>query len=128
MRRVWSFGGHSNPSSANHPRGITQRVGRDGDELTFDERLAFDRAYREAHSRLAKRLEAWESEHTPIEAGDDSFGDLVSHLVGLGREEYTATFADPERAASRARARDYVKSFAYVLLAMDAGASSIVKS
>ena len=64
---------------------------------------------------LEQRLLNWETETGErIEAGDDSFRDLVNHLIGLGREAYEGALADPASVAARARARDYRESFAYV--------------
>jgi hypothetical protein len=66
-------------------------------------------------ARLEERLLSWETETgEPIEAGDDSFRDLINHLIGLGREAYERALADPASVAARARAHDYRESFAYV--------------
>lgn len=68
-------------------------------------------------SALRARIEAWEAAAgSPLPCGDDSFGDLINHIVGLGRATYTATLADPALALHRAGARDYRESFAYVFL------------
>lgn len=72
------------------------------------------RMYSLSHA-LRAIIEAWEAssgEHLPC--GDDSFGDLANHIVGLGRATYEATLADPALALRRAEARDYRESFAYV--------------
>lgn len=73
-----------------------------------------NRLHRLGHD-LRAALEAWEAAsgaHLPC--GDDSFGDLTDHIVGLGRDVYRATLADPGLALRRAEARDYRESFAYV--------------
>ncbi len=65
--------------------------------------------------RLEERLLDWENATGErIEAGDDSFRDLINHLIGLGREAYERALADPASVRARARARDYRESFAYV--------------
>lgn len=64
---------------------------------------------------LEERLLSWEAETGEhIEGGDDSFRDLINHLIGLGREAYERALADPASVAARARAHDYRESFAYV--------------
>jgi hypothetical protein len=45
--------------------------------------------------------------------GDDSFSDLVAHIVGLGEAEYAAVMADPSLGQNRAVEGDYQESFAY---------------
>lgn len=84
---------------------------------TLRERLAAEGCFWSLRRRLRRRIEAWESESgQQIAAGDDSFGDLLSHVIGLGRAEVEANLAEPERALGRAERRDYQESFAYVLL------------
>lgn len=51
----------------------------------------------------------------PFGLGDDSFGDLVSHIVGLGRAEYEAVMANPELGYKRAIKRDFEECFNYCL-------------
>lgn len=65
--------------------------------------------------RLEERLTRWEEETGErIEAGDDSFRDLVNHLIGSGREAYQRALAEPATAALLARDGAYRESFAYV--------------
>lgn len=52
--------------------------------------------------------------------GGDSFDDLVSHIIGLGRREYQAVMRNPELAVARAHApygskEGYTESFSYAL-------------
>jgi hypothetical protein len=47
--------------------------------------------------------------------GDDGFGDLLAHIIGLGREEFHATLNDPKRAKRRAERGDFTESFSYCL-------------
>jgi len=47
--------------------------------------------------------------------GDDGFGDLLNHVVGLGKEEYEASLADPMRVIKRGQAYDYAESFGYCI-------------
>lgn len=46
---------------------------------------------------------------------EESFWDLMHHIVGLGKKEYEATLKNPMRAIRRGRDYDYVRSFAYCL-------------
>lgn len=45
--------------------------------------------------------------------GDDSFDDLLSHIIGLGKFTAVQAFNDPKIAVRRADALDFVESFAY---------------
>jgi len=45
--------------------------------------------------------------------GDDSFGDLIAHIIGLGKGEFEASVKDPRRAIERGKKGDYTESFAY---------------
>jgi len=52
--------------------------------------------------------------------GDDGFGDLCAHIVGLGKAEYDAVIADPLKGAARARApygtpEGFTESFSYAV-------------
>lgn len=47
--------------------------------------------------------------------GDDGFGDLRHHIVGMGKEEYEAVLEDPGLAVKRGQSYDYVESFAYCI-------------
>jgi|GEM_PF-2454565 len=47
--------------------------------------------------------------------GDDSFGDLLAHIIGMGKREYEAVLKNPQRALDRARSDGYKESFAYAL-------------
>jgi len=45
--------------------------------------------------------------------GDDGWGDLLNHVIGLGKEEYEASLADPMRVIKRGQACNYAESFDY---------------
>lgn len=53
--------------------------------------------------------------------GDDSFDDLISHIIGLGQREYERVLRDPQRAMPRARLgahgprSGFTESFSYVI-------------
>jgi hypothetical protein len=64
---------------------------------------------------LEQRIERWEeTADEKLPCGDDSFGDLVKHIIGLGRATYVATMENPALAMARAEARDYRECFNYV--------------
>jgi len=46
--------------------------------------------------------------------GDDSKGDLLKHIVGLGKEEYEKVCKNPKLIERRAKKRDFVECFTYV--------------
>ena len=45
---------------------------------------------------------------------DDSFGDLVSHIIGMGKNEFDAVMLDPSKARIRALSHDYEEGFCYL--------------
>jgi hypothetical protein len=47
--------------------------------------------------------------------GDDGFGDLLAHIIGLGKEEYERNLADPKLAQARVDKSRYVESFSYCI-------------
>jgi hypothetical protein len=62
--------------------------------------------FEQLKSKLYDKVTNWEEEtENSVGLGDDSFDDLLSHIVGLGKQEYEATMMDPQRAYERARKR-----------------------
>lgn len=45
--------------------------------------------------------------------GGDSFGDNLSHIIGLGKREYEKNLKEPELGLKRAHDLDFVESFSY---------------
>lgn len=91
---------------------------------TLSDMKAFRQTYQQVTCQLSEALERWEKDgedwtgdHNPrhFPCSDDSWSDLLAHIVGLGREEYDACVADPERAHKRATAYDYTESFSYCI-------------
>jgi hypothetical protein len=65
-------------------------------------------------SELSKRLSYWEQEPgNRIDLGDDSFSDLLNHIVGLGKEEFEKSLEDLSRIKRRANEYDFKESFSY---------------
>jgi hypothetical protein len=68
----------------------------------------------ELQSKLARAVEAKEQETgESTGCGDDGWGDLMNHVIGLGKEEYEASLADPMRVIKRGQAYNYAESFGY---------------
>ena len=67
-------------------------------------------------SELMKRITKWEDiEGEELPVSDDGFNDLTSHIVGLGKEEYSRVMADPSLALQRANDHKYQENFRYVI-------------
>ena len=76
----------------------------------FDEMK--DELYSKLYTAVTKTEEAT-GERTGC--GDDGFGDLLNHVIGLGREEYEAAMKDPMRVIKRGQAYNYKESFGYCI-------------
>lgn len=66
--------------------------------------------------RLSKAVEDWEratGEH--LDAYGDSWGDLLAHVVGLGKREYERNLRDPSLLKKRYHQGKYVESFDYAI-------------
>lgn len=63
---------------------------------------------------LYRAIDNWEKKfHKNFDLGDDSFGDLISHIVGCGKAEYDAILANPGLAYDRARKDNFGEKFSY---------------
>jgi hypothetical protein len=83
--------------------------------LSIEECLAARNTAYDLKSRLRTRIEAWENTSDQrISLGDDSFGDLLAHIVGLGRDEFAHVMATPKLAQERAQRGDFAENFMYV--------------
>lgn len=81
---------------------------------TLEAKDNYDSHMSHALGALNKAIEGWErSECKELPVGDDSFGDLKAHIVGLGREEWEKVCADPSLAYKRACDYAYTESFSY---------------
>lgn len=70
----------------------------------------------ELYSKLVAAVQrAEKGSGESVECGDDGFGDLMNHLIGLGKEEYEASLADPMRVIKRGQAYNYAESFGYCI-------------
>lgn len=65
---------------------------------------------------LYERVERFEqAEQVSCQCGDDGFGDLMHHMVGLGREAYEAAMKDPMLVVKRGQELRYEESFGYCI-------------
>jgi len=69
-----------------------------------------DEHFSKLRHALYKKLDA-----TIEGVGDDGFGDLIAHIIGLGKAEYDKVLANPELANERVSKRRFVESFSYCL-------------
>lgn len=83
--------------------------------------LEFDAHYRTIVRKLRTRLDAWEDERSSrrFPLGDDSYGDLIAMIVGLGKAEYDRVMENPSLAWERSNrpygsVDSYVESFSYM--------------
>jgi hypothetical protein len=67
----------------------------------------------EKFKALYAAVDKHEAEHGHLGnyGGDDSFGDLLDHAIGLGEAFYNAVLADPSQLAKL----DYVENFMYAV-------------
>lgn len=66
-------------------------------------------------SQLARSITLWEKENETLPVGDDSYSDLLAHIVGMGRKEFEKTLRNPELAYERALKDDFKESFSYAV-------------
>jgi hypothetical protein len=82
--------------------------------LTATAQNEYETIFNKMTGVLAKTIDQYcEENDTTIGCGDDSFSDLVAHIVGLGQAEYDAAIKDPGIAVKRASKGQYKESFAY---------------
>jgi hypothetical protein len=65
------------------------------------------------HNALYRAVDKYEAEHGHLGnyGGDDSFGDLLDHAIGLGEAFYNAVLEDPSQLAKL----NYVENFMYAV-------------
>ena len=85
-------------------------------KLTVEQASDFDTLFSKAKEQLGNAIEKWERKTgKSLGVGDDSFDDLRSHIIGLGRKEFQQVLKDPELAYNRAQASDFTESFSYAI-------------
>ena len=84
------------------------------ERFSQEETEAFRETFNDLKRALGDELSQWaKDEDKSFNLGDDSWGDLLAHIIGLGKREYEATMRDPSRALNRERRGDYKESFVY---------------
>lgn len=69
---------------------------------------------REKRFKLQDILESFTDDNSYFDVTDDSFYDLTTHIVGLGKKEYDKVCKDPELARKRSLNNDYRENFEYI--------------
>ena len=64
---------------------------------------------------LRRAISQWERSNDDLPVSDDSYSDLLAHIVGMGRREFANNLRNPELAYERATKGDYEESFSYAL-------------
>lgn len=78
--------------------------------FSLEESESLSETFKAIKGRLYKALDRKVSG-----VGDDSFDDLLSHIIGMGKKEYDAVMKNPALAQDRVNRRDFVESFSYAL-------------
>ena len=78
-------------------------------EIAKSLRLFMNNPYR----RLYKAVDKAARDAKAYVGGDDSFDDLLNHIIGLGKAEYDRVMENPILAVERFQRDDYRESFAY---------------
>ena len=75
---------------------------------------SFHAVYDSFASMLYQRVDAWEkANEESCGCGDDGFGDLLSHVIGLGKDTYEEAMEDPRSVVKRGQKSDYTEKFSY---------------
>jgi hypothetical protein len=76
----------------------------------------FQSFYQKVKNKLARVVDKY-CEENDKSAGlsDDSFSDLIAHIVGLGRTEYNQALSQPEKVVEKGRKGDFKESFSYAI-------------
>ena len=85
-------------------------------QLSPDEADELRAIFSKLQQTLNQEIEEYERQTDQnIGLGDDSFDDLTSHIIGMGRRVYEETLRNPQLAFDRAKKHDYEESFSYAL-------------
>jgi hypothetical protein len=76
----------------------------------------FKELYYEFEGKLYERVSNYaQANNYYSELGDDGFGDLISHVIGLGYQFMEEGMEHPRRVIDRGRAYDFTEKFSYSL-------------
>lgn len=103
-------------------KNCTNRAYQDVIEAEGRKRISFQEAddLFEAKGLAFSMLYDFIGDRNPAGGSDDSHGDFIHHIIGLGKKEFYASLKDYERIEKRGevghgKAKGYVESFSYVL-------------
>lgn len=86
--------------------------------VSAGQRKPFDARLKQLRQKLDESIQAWEAKTgKQIPLGGDGYRDLLNHIIGLGKTEYSQTLRSPKRAFDRAKSRDFFESFVYITFA-----------
>lgn len=77
---------------------------------------SFKELYNKLESQLYEHVSEWAHANDYFsELGEDGYGDLISHVVGLGKTAYEAGMEDPKTVVERGRAYKFEEKFSFSL-------------
>jgi hypothetical protein len=84
--------------------------------VTPEEAEAMSDAFLERRRALAGAVDRYlEETEVRLDVGDDGFGDLIAHVIGMGRDAYEQALAEPAQVVERGQSGDFEESFAYAI-------------
>ena len=84
------------------------------ERFTQREADAFRATFQDLQHTLGDTLSQWaEDNDKEFGLGDDSWGDFLAHIIGMGKHEYDVVMRDPDRGYERAVNGSYKESFSY---------------
>ena len=82
--------------------------------LTPEAQEEYSNLFTKIRGRLGSKIDKYcEDNETSTHCSDDSFSDLLSHIVGLGKAEFDKVMADPELGVQRGQKGKYRESFSF---------------
>lgn len=93
------------------------------DEITKEFNDQYNKIYSQLENRIDEMLEneGLSGYEDLINLGDDSFGDMIAHIIGLGKDEYEKCMLNIHEVSAHAQGKfgtkeGYSESFEYILL------------
>lgn len=91
------------------------------DEITVRFKVIYNKLYSQLESRIDEMLQnnGINNYEDLIDLGDDSLGDLIAHIIGLGKDEYEKCMLDIQEVSAHAKGESdtkegYSESFDYI--------------
>ena len=84
------------------------------ERFTQREADEFRATFSDLKAKLEQKLDRWaEDNDKEFGLGDDSWGDFLAHIIGMGKHEYDVVMRDPDRGYERAVNGNFKESFSY---------------